>query len=390
MALRLVLGIGLLASLLASGCTQPGSNAPNAPPMSVDQAQALVEAAPAKLPDQYGLVMTVTSGSRTLLTVNGTLDNATRTSYLEMRGDADALGGPSAARSSQARAYLASGVEIYSTPSGSLYLANGTAFTFARGERMGGVVPPPDQGPFASFLDPAHAFAGHNVTVTSVTPTTYKGQPAARIAATTNASGQVVNATFVVYTASGRLAHVDTTIPSSNASSATDPLAGDAVSVDILYDTEASALVPTAVTRALGLSYTSDRQPFGSARGPVTWTFRVSGGVPASDVEAQVKSAAPAAYGSGSDPSKAPTLWSLRLSDGSRTEDNVTITFHDNDRDGKVSANDTLVIDAANGTAAPAVVLLDSATGTYVVPDAGVAAALAAGVVVALAARKRR
>ena len=85
--------------------------------------------------------------------------------------------------------------------------------------------------------------------------------------------------------------------------------------------------------------------------------------------------------------------WHMTLADGTKTQDGVTLSFTDVDKDGKVSRGDTLTINAvdANGdpVAPPALLLKDTKTGLYVTPGFELALLVAGLGAVALTLRRR-
>ncbi|MFA5863007.1 MAG: hypothetical protein WDA16_15050, partial [Candidatus Thermoplasmatota archaeon] len=301
MARALLLSMVVLTLVLA-GCasnTGGGGNTTSSTPldtskMSNADALVLLRNAGEKLPEKYGMSMTMKSGSKELMILTGLFDNVTGSAFLEVKGDASALGGAAGAggEAESASQFLKNGITIYTTKEGSLYLANGTAYVFppSNASSSSSFAPSPEQSPLSAFSHPAETLTGldKDVSVKSFEPTTFKGKPAVRIIATALVNDSGVDATIIVYTSPQRLAHVETTLP-RDAKNPTDPLGGATIVADFLYDNEVTVAVPQSATRALGLAYSSDHSAMSSSSGPVTWTFLVSGGVSTSEVEAQVK-----------------------------------------------------------------------------------------------------
>lgn len=372
----------------------PTGNAPAA--TSPEEARNLLRQASGSPPDQFGMRATLTSqAGQALFYANGTFDNATRSSYVEMRGDTETLGTVFQGQPGFSDVFGA-GFAMYVKGDVAMYVMNGTALVFpnASDDGAAGALPSPQDGPMGSFLDPAMllgVLAEENVTVNSATPTVHRGKPALQVSVTRNDDGRAQNATAIVYTSPARIARFEGTLPTDEASPA-DPTYGARFAVDFLYDGEVNLAVPEGVARAAGLAYDTDRDlfSFGEPAKSFTWTFLVDGGVAVEDVEIQIKDAA---VGSSEDVrgmADVPTLWSMRLDEGTKTQDGVTLTFTDADADGEVSQGDTLRVDMENPEEAPTVVLLDTKTGIYVVPGPGALLGLAALGVAALVLRRRR
>lgn len=387
----------LLATLVVAGCTDAGSpdRGDSTPPPAMTHAEArtaLTDAVSA-MPEAFGVDMKIISGGKEALTFKGSFDNASGTSYVEIRGDPAALSNLTPGEG--AGVFLANGFSLYTTPEGSMYLANGTAFVFPPRNDTddgSGRVPTsaaPEDGPLAAFLDPEEAlssFTGSGVNVTSVVPLVYRGKPAVEITLTHPQDGETVTSEVTVFTQPRRLARVETTLPAQG-SQAGDPLAGGRLEGDFYYDGEVTVRAPASATRALGLAYESDRSAlFGGDARNFTWTFLRSEGIALGEVEAQVKTQDGQTTG---DLSTLPTAFALRLSDGTVARDGVTLTFTDADGDGKVSQGDTLRAEIEEGGEFPTVVLYDTVTETYVVPGPGLVATLALAALAGLLLRRR-
>lgn len=405
-----LLALLTIPALLLAGCaTDTGGNDDNGggtppPTPSTAQAEDMLQQAAAGMPDKFGARIAITRGSQSLMTMNGTFDNATGTSYLEMRGDPaalQALGGDEADMGMGGFGEtIANGITLYSGPEGALYIINGTALVFPPDNETddGGSpspIPRPEDSPLGGFFDPEDglgALGAANVTVSDVRPTTFRGRAAVQMTVSGMGMDEADNgtATVTVFTNPVRIARVEGDAPSTGDNPA-DPFAGARYSAEFFYEGEAGMEVPENVRRAVGLSYESDANPFMQSEGPTTWTFLASGGIPLAEVEVQVKNASEG----DADPSdfssvgQLPTAWTLRLSDKTRTQDGVTLTFTDADNDGKVSKGDTLQIQAPEGEMPPTVVLYDTKTGTYVVPGPAMLLGLAALGLAAMLLRRR-
>lgn len=387
----------LLAAVLMAGCAaNPGpddarDDGPPAP-MSGEQARTLLAEAARNTPEQFATDMRITRGTEELVAFKASFDNRTDRTYVELKGDAAALGG-SMAGGEQFAALLAQGLSLYHTPEGSLYLVNGTAYVFPpedkSQEEPSSFVPSPSEGPLGALLtgdDLLGALGASNLTVTSVTPTLYRGEPAVEVVATRVERNETIFTKIVLFTQPARVARIETTLP-ADPENPTDPLAGATLAGDLYYNNELALAPPPATTRALGLAY-STGQPdfFGGGGGNLTWTFRASEGIALSEVEVHVKAAT---QDGGMDLASLPTAWAMPLSEGTRTHEGVTLAFTDADADGKVSAGDTLVASTDDDTVMPPILLHDRVTGTYVIPGPGLLLAGFALGVAALLARRR-
>ena len=403
---RFLLLVFLAAAVALAGCQEAANDLTDnedAPPAQVtnEQARAMLTEAGQNMPDKFGMKMSLTKNGQELMAMDGAFDNTTETAYMEIKVDpaiAD-QGGEDGGDAEDLAALVQNGLTLYMTPEGVVYIINDTAFAFPAGEEgEDSFVPSPEETPFGEFLDPTEAFGDidENVTVTSVRPITYKGKAAYEIQATLRGEeDEATNGTFTVYASPKRLAKIEADMPEGE--DASDPLSGGHAVVDLLYDDEVDIKVPERATRAAALRYDGGGFDFGGGSDDgKTWTFQASPGtVPLGEVEAQVKDVSSMGDEAGGPDSfsRAPTLWSMKLTEGTKTQDGVTLTFTDADNDGKVSMGDTLRItgEDANGMP-PQVALYDTKTGTYVIPGAGlllVALALAGAAALAGAMRGR-
>ena len=378
------------------GNSTGGSGTTESPPQQIteSQAQQLLADAGENMPERFGMTAIVSKGGAEVVRMTGAVDNASGESYFDVKMDPSVFSDESGGDSEEIAATLANGFSFYATPDGMVYVINDTAFAFP-GSESGeeSFVPTPEESPFGQFLDPEEAFGdfGDNVTVHSVRPITHKGKAAYEIQASMGGEDDTLsNATVVVYSDPARLARIEGDIPADE----DEELGGGHAVVEMLYDNEVTLTVPERAKRAAALQYDGGGFSFGGDDEPKTWTFKASGGIPLAEVEAQVKDAAAAAEagdeGSLDSLSKAPALWSMTLSEGTKTQDGVTLTFTDADGDGRVSAGDTLRIEGqgADGSE-PQVVLYDTKTGTYVIPGAGLALLALALAGVALVLRRK-
>lgn len=392
------LALALLSLALLAGCATPGGDGPGdatpPPSMTNAEAQALLMGAVEDMPDRVGFLMTLTSGGQTLMTFDGSFDNTTGRTYFRLTGDAQAIAAVSGGSDAQdpedieqMAALFGSGLEIYATRAGSVMLANGTAYVFPGNESSA----PVDTGEFGEFTDSEEIlspFAGDDVTITSVTPTVYRGKAAVQIVAVGHEDDENVTATITVFTSPRRVAAIESTIPADEMEGS--PFSNGTLKGDFYYDDEVTARAPSeAVTRAMGLGYSSGGM-FGGSSGEITWTFFGDEGIATSEVEVHVKNASDGNE-MGSMPSfaDAPNAWTMKLSEGTKTQDGVTITFTDADGDNKVSPGDTLQAAGPEDGILPTIVLYDVETGTYVMPGAPLVLLLAGLAVVAIVLRRR-
>lgn len=414
--LKRSLFLPILVAMVLAGCATNGGNPADdgtggtpatgtgevPTDVTTTQARDQLAHAVADMPDKFGMDFVVrSSAGKDLMTAKGTFDNATGTSYFEMRADPSVFnqsGGEAGGMGEAAAAMFANGFAMYTTPAGTVLLFNGTAFAMppANESSTGGFAT--DQGAFGDVTDPESmlgALGEADVNVTNVKGVLFKGKPALEIDVRhEDDEGRQVESTVTVYTQTNRVAHIESVLPTGAGSSGQDPFAGATFVGDFLYGDEASLQVSEAARRAHGLSYKSDQNPFsfGSERPEaITWTFQVDGDVPLGEVEVQVKDSSGSEGGmgaaGGADWTKMPTLWSMTLSEKTKAQDGLTLTFTDADNDGKVSQGDTLRIDAEGDY--PTVVLRDTKTNTYVVPGFEALALLGAVGLLALALRRR-
>lgn len=358
---------------------------------SVDaDADALYARAVDQAPASFGMDLSAVRDGTTLLSMQGAFDEPADRSRVTMRADPSLFEG----EEMMGAETFASGVSWYVQGEAALFLVNETAFVFVGDSPA---TPNPADSPFGQFGDPewvTESFGADDVEILSARETTHKGRPASemdvRIAQEDEepAPGKVV-----VYRDPARLARVemDTPADARDDGGEPDPLAGSRMTVDFLYDDEVELAFPDEIARAFGLAHTG-ADPFGApsgGEGPYreTWNFTGDAGVPLVEVEVQVKDESASAGDPGSY-AGIPTLWSMKLSDGSRAQDGVALTFHDADASGTVSPGDSLEIVADDG-ARPSLVLRDTETGLHVVPGVGAWALLALLGACALAWRRR-
>jgi hypothetical protein len=407
MAPRVLIATILLMTVLA-GCTASnnGGNSTSGgstPPtgsatVTNEQAQGLLATAATDLPEQVGVTMALTQGSATVLTITADFDNATQTSDITMTGDLGAL--VPATEAGAAGGQLPKSFEIFSTKTQFVLTANGTAFVLSTeqlqqfskeaGGASGSGSPASWASAGSSPFAPHELFqnlTGANATVTSVTPTTWKGQSAVQVdAQITNGSGQKENVTVVLSTGSQpRILHLESSdihgLP-----------AGTRASADFAYGADVKVQPSPATSRAASLAYSSQPQQ-GDANGNV-WTFTASGGVSPSDVQVVLKNASSGMGGSGGmasgmDYAKMPELFHVALSDAPKTQDGITVSYADNDHDGTVSKGDTVTITMGQDAPPATPILYDAKSGTYVVPGVGLLALVGVAAFVALALRRR-
>lgn len=384
---RVLLVTVLLAAVTLAGCQEAANDlVDDSPPAQVtnEEARAMLVGASASLPDRYGMKVTVTKGGAELMSLTGAFDNTTRESYFEMKAD-PAVFADSAGQGEEADlSAFADGISFFASDAGVVYLVNDTAFVFPAGEEgESSFVPDPEDSPFGQFLDPSEAFGqfDEGVTIHSVEPITHKGKAAYQIQATiVDEEEMATNATIVMYANPNRLARIEGDIPADGED---ETFAGSRAVAEVLYDDEITITIPEKAQRAAGLQYTGGGFDFsGGEDTSKTWSFTQSRGLDLAQIEAQVKDVSQMGDESGRSldaVSKAPTLWAMKLSDRTRTEGGVTLTFTDADGDGKVSAGDTLLIEGQDESGIPPqVVLYDTVTQTYVVPGFGLLALLAA------------
>lgn len=400
-AIKPSLALVLLAALVVAGCTEPGtggepggSATPDQTPppqMTNAEAQTTLAAALGAMPEAFGIDMKILNGTKEIVTFKGSIDNATGKSYMEIRGDADTLANFTPGQ--DASEVLKEGFSLYATPTGSLYLVNTTAYVFPprnESEDNGAGTPnAADGGPLSSFLKPSDMLgeferAGFNVT--SVKPLVYRGKAAVELTVTQTHENVTMTSEITVFTQPRRLARIEMELPADEEDLG-NPLAGARMVSDFYYDGEVTVKAPQSAVRALGLSYENSNSGFfGGNRDEFTWTFRNSEGIALNEVEAQVKSQEGQMNG---EFSSLPTTFAMLLSDGTKTQGGVTLTFTDADGDGKVSTGDTLRATTSGDEPLPTVVLYDTVTKTHVVPGPGLLAMLALAGLAGLVLRRR-
>jgi hypothetical protein len=381
----------LLTALVLAGCA---GNSPSSTPtpkgISSADAQALVKTAATDMPDVFAMDATITSGSKELLTLAGVFDNATGTTYLDIKGDLKSLS-PRTAGQSGMGDLLGDAIALYMTKDrGMVYYVNGTAFAFSAKGTGSGMVPTPQQAGAGALTDPSQVlgFAQGDINVTSVAATTWQGKPAYEVKLTGMDEGKAVNATVIVLQSPARLVHLEAVLP-SDSSNAGDPFAGAMLKADITYEGDLKARIPAKITRALGLVHETDHPGFpGMALQSQNWTFQGGEGIALAEIEARLLDAPAEGSSQMAPPTVRTVLWSLPLSEGTKSGNGVTLTFTDKDADGKLSQGDILRIDVAED-AEGQVALYDTVTKTYVVPSAGVALAALALAGIALVLRRR-
>lgn len=367
------------------------------PEFSPAEARALIEDALNDLPPQFGVGMHAVNGSREIMKLEGLFDHSAGITYLDMSMDAEAFG--EAMPDPAAATLLRDGFTIYETPQATVWMVNGTAFTFAPDSSVLQSIFG-DEDPMKAIreMGDPHKFFGNftnesekdnETVITAMTPTIFRGHSAISMSATTTKEGTPYSLTMIIYTDPLLPAHMEGTLPPGD--DLDDPLREARVEMDFYYGNEVMARIPDDIKRVQGLAYASD-EPNAFGRTESTWTFLVSGGVPTTDAIVELKNAAAAAQADSPVPmgvAELPTMWSMALAEGSRTREGVTVTFTDHDADGLVSAGDTLRVAWPLGTQPPAAVLKDVQTGNYIVPGAGAWAALGAIALVAVALRRR-
>ncbi len=396
----------LACSLVLAGCATPDNgndNGGTTAQVSNEDALRLLTAAGQEFPNRFGFEFRAFDINGTeMLVMKGGIDNATKTSYMEVRGDAAAFG----EEAGQAGDLLTNGFSLYSTPEGSLYIINDTAYTFPPDDDKteGGMVPSPSENPFEELVNPEQLFSefgAENVTIVSVKPVTYRGKGAVEIAFTVKDDSENVNGKMVFFQNPTRVAYFEADGPigkmDKDASTSGETFDRIAKFAGDFYYEDAKIDPPANAKRALGLAYESDGDAFNyndgsdSENKTTTWTFLSSGGIALNEVEIQAKeSSGGGGMGPGSSEfATMTTLWSMKLSEGTATHDATTVTFNDKDGDGKLSKGDTLTTVTTGDGAAPTLVLHDTVTGLYVVPGFAPLLGMLALLGVALILRRR-
>lgn len=258
-----------------------------------------------------------------------------------------------------------------------------------------------DADDFADIGRPEKLFnleGNESLQVASARPVTFRGADAVEMdIEATNEDGERDTGKAIVMVDGPALARLQM---QGDGSDSGDPFANALVTLDFLERGTLGIETPQFVVRAMGLGYKSDDNPYDFTSGDdeegphnETWTFWGDANVPLSEVLVLVK----APSDDGDDPFGGPTfenvtdretLWSFRLSDGAKTEGNLTLSFVDADANGEVSPGDKLVILDTSGEQ-PKLVLYDEKTGTHVVPAPAFALVLGALALLAVAMRRR-
>lgn len=388
----LLLTLTLVTALLAGcaeGAVDTDGNA--TPPAAISEAAAaaLFTQAAGEMPDRYGVKMSATKNGTELMAGDAVFDEPAQTTYFAMSFDPSLVEEASSGMDAEAFSQLGV-IAVYASPAGNAILVNGSVM----------VTPPDEDSPFTSAAEEQDGFqalaqpdqmlldfSDENITVHSVTPTTLRGKAAFEVEATlADEGGETQNITVWLFQDPARVGRFEMTTPVENGDD--DPFAGAVMAVDLLYDDEIELDVPPGLVRALGLRWESNRASFGGfggyggeEEGPEVWTFQSSGGIALSEVVAEVTTSS--SFGEPAEPE-----WTMPLSDGSKAQDGITLTFADVDGDGKLSVNDTLTIERAED-AAGTVMLQDTVSGYRIVPGAGFLYAAFALVGLAWVARRR-
>lgn len=371
-------------AVLLAGCAEgiPGNDGgiPPSQVPSTSEAAGLLAQASGAIPDRYGVTMTVTRDAVSLADIDMLMDEPAQTAYFRIRFDPTFL----ASQADEGEMGMTGfdpaalqDISVYDSPQGSAFLVNGTVLLSPPGENnewMGG-----DDG-LSALTDPESLLdaLGENVNITNVTPTTLRGRPAIKVEGTQTDEDGTHPFTVWLFTEPTRVARIEMPVPADE----DEPeLAGATMSMDMLYDDEVTLAVPDDITRALSLRFTSDRAAFsfgGDEQGAETWTFEASGSIPLDEVQAEI-----------GDMADAVPTWTMKLSDTTKTQDGLTLTYADKDADGKISAGDTLTIARTDDATGTQVSLRDLETGYRIVPGAGLWLLSAAIAGAALVARRR-
>lgn len=402
----------LTLSLVMAGCAdQAGTGGSNdgdggaddggAPQteMTNAEAESLLKSSAETFPERFGFEMKAfAANDAEAFVISGAMDNATGESLFDIRGDPQYLGGSQGgddADESQT-AVFREGFTMYTSKEGSLYYANGTAFVFPadRSGSSDGFVPAPEDSPFASLGDPSGFVAQlehEGIDVKSVKPVTHRGKAAVAITfeSKDNETNETMQGVATVYTQSKRVAKFEGT---TQAKTADEP---NRFVMEFLYDSDVKLTPPAAISRAVGLSYTSDATPFGGGTEnddgttTVTWTFQGTSGVAVGEVELLAFAPSEGDSENGFDFSKRTPAFKMLLSAGSAEGADVKAVFTDADGSGTVTKGDTLAITKGDSAGGHTFVLHDTKTDTYVVPGP-VAWMLLAGIgAAALLARRK-
>lgn len=388
MSMRLLLVVAL--TLVFAGCAEGPAGGGVAPPTEVPstaEAAGVLAQASSSVPDRYGVTMDIARAGVSLARMEAVVNEPAKTSYFSIRFDPAFLASQTDDEEMGMSGFDPSvfrDVSVYSSPEGNALLVNGTVLLTEPGEQTpwsssgeGG-----GEDPLGDLTDPEGILEelGENVTITSVTPTTLRGKPAIQMEGTQTDEDGAHPFTVWLFTEPTRVARLQMALPEDEEDPA---MSGATMTMDMLYDDEVTLAVPAGLTRALGLRFESDRSGGAFSLGgseenaPETWTFQASGGIPLAEVQAEVGSM-------GDD----EALWTMPLTAGTKTQDGVTLTFHDNNNDAKVSEGDTLTIARGDEGMGMQVALRDLETGYRIVPAGGLLLGVAlAGA--AIAARRR-
>lgn len=383
--------LSVVFAVVVAGCAEgPGGGGELATP-STSEAAALFGQAAENMPDVYGVTMKVTRDAKELMTAEGVFDEARQTGYFTIKMDASLAEG--SGEGGMGMSFPEEGFGMYTSPEGSAFVVGKSITVMPPGENAFMSQAEENEG-FAAIADPDELFeemTESNFTVTSVTSTELRGKPALKLEGTfVDDEEGPQNVTVYLFQEPTRIARLEMVAPADE-----EEFAGALMTMDVLYDDEISAEVPDAVRRAMGLRYQSDRQAFGgfgsggsgSEDGPETWTFQADGGIALAEVAAEVGEGMGGVGGMDGD-EETPPLWTMKLSEGSKSEEGLTLTFADVDGDGTVSQGDTLTIERGEGAEHLSVALRDLATGYKVTPGAGLGLLLVAFAFAGLVARR--
>lgn len=342
----------LALSVTLAGCakTDGGEDAdttttPTLPAMSNEDAESLVEQAAANLPERYGFDLTATKNGNLLMSAEGTFDNASRESYLTLTGSPAAFAGSRA---------LADGFSIYASEQGAVYrIGDLTIVQTAAVEAIEGFVPSALFTP-AMLLDEITP----NLTVTSVQPTTWEGEPALDVSFEVTQEGQTATGKFTLLQDPARIVHVEATMPDTDEAG---PLGGALLAVSLTYGDDVAA-IPEEALRSLGFAYATEGAPGRNQ----TWTFQREGDIPLADVRVLVMDANDDA----ADATKKRVVFSLTADEAAAAQEGVAVAFDDATSDGLLSSGDTLSVTVeSDATFEPQVMLQDVQTGAIITAD---------------------
>lgn len=383
-------------SIALAGCTipTPGGDTPIDLGSQLDNAGAktlIDQAVAASATGKHGFAMKAEKGGQIAAEVTSGADPAAGVTLMTMKGKPEFFSDPDDdPNGGQSAGMFATGFTIYATKTGSVMHANKTAYAFTN-EGSSSTQPDPSKDATEAF--DAKEILGDikNGTVKSVKLVAHKGKAAAEIVVDTkDENNQAMTLTVTVYRDPARVAKVTGTNP-GDPKKPNDPWKGATMTMDFLYDSEVTVTPSEAILRAAALAYKSQDQ-FAGAGPKQTWTFAGTGGIALTEVEVHAKTRPPQSSGDNAppppEPDKTANLWTMKLSDKTKSQDGTTVTFTDKDNDGKVSKGDTLVIEMT-GSNPPMLVLFDAKTGTYVLPAGGLVAALAALLVAGIVLRRR-